>query len=1231
MILFFKGSGKTLFAVGVAKKLLKKDINKLIWLFSNAAKLDVEKLKGMYLGPRKEMVTPWSTNAVEITQNMGISGIMRIEEFHPASKNTEWDPMLQSLYKGLDQDIFTIDRLPDPVMYIDDIRAYNDREGLALSSEEIEYLSKLSKSIGRKLTDSEIFGFSQVNSEHCRHKIFNGTFIIDGKTKENSLFQLIKLTTKNNPNKVISAYKDNCAFIQGPVIEQFAPVAQDRSGFFRITNYESVLSLKAETHNFPTTVEPFNGASTGTGGEIRDRMAGGKGAFPIAGTAVYMTSYPRPDGARYWEKKTKERPWLYQTPGDILIKASNGASDFGNKFGQPLICGSLLTFEHFENLKKFGYDKVIMLAGGIGTGKKKDSGKSLPEKGDIIVLLGGDNYRIGMGGGAVSSVDTGKYASAIELNAVQRANPEMQKRVYNAIRALGESDNNPIISIHDHGAGGHLNCLSELVEAAGGTIDISKLPVGDPTLSAKEIIGNESQERMGLIMNKVSVDTLKKIAERERAPIYIIGEVTGDHQFTLINPKTGEKPVDIKLESLFGNPPKTILTDNTVKTVFRKVKYDPARITEYAELVLQIEEVACKDWLTNKVDRSVTGRIAKQQCAGPLQLPLNNLGAITLDYTGRSGMATSIGHAPAAGLVNAAAGSVLSIAEALTNIIWAPLSNKLKSVSLSANWMWPCKNPGEDARLYEAVKAASDFANYLGINIPTGKDSLSMTQKYRDKVVYSPGTVIISASGEVKDISKIVEPVIVNDPYTGIFYVDMSSDTLKPGGSSFAQIVNRLGNDVPTVKDPGYFAKVFNAVQGLIMKGMILAGHDISAGGMLTTLLEMCFSNTSGGLSINLSALNEPDTVKLLFSQNPGILFQVKDEDEVAEILLEHGISYLSIGHPVNERALFITNHDHKIEFDIDELRDKWFKTSYLLDCRQCGPELAAERFRTYKDNKLNIDLAGFPGTFKSLGITPDRRRKSGTTAAVIREKGVNGDREMAYALYLAGFDVKDVHMTDLISGRETLVEINMIVFVGGFSNSDVLGSAKGWAGAFRYNSKAKTALEKFYNRSDTLSLGVCNGCQLMAELGLIYPGQKDKVKLLFNKSRKFDSAFLGVRILPNKSAMLSNMEGMELGIWVAHSEGQFSLPYPEKEYHIPIKYSGHTYPANPNGSDYDVAGLCSDNGRHLVMMPHLERAYLPWQCGYYPTERKNDNITPWIQAFVNARKWIESTLNRSK
>jgi len=1226
MISFFPVADRII-AVESRKNLTDQDIEKLIWLLGAEGKSESDHIGGFFIGPRKEMITPWSTNAVEITQNMGVPGISRIEEFFTTeSPDSIFDPMLQNMYRGLGQDIFYIDRVPEPVIEIDDIAAYNKSEGLALSDEEIKYLEELSLSLKRQLTDSEVFGFSQVNSEHCRHKIFNGKFIIDGVEKESTLFSLIKKTTLKNRNRIVSAYRDNCSLAYGPVAELFAPETQDKADFFTVRDVKTVLSLKAETHNFPTTVEPFNGASTGTGGEIRDRIAGGKGAFPIAGTAVYMTSYPRTSDGRDWEMANKPRKWLYQNPEDILIKASNGASDFGNKFGQPLICGSLLTFEHTENSRKLGYDKVIMLAGGIGYGKLEDSEKDIPGKGDLIVMLGGDNYRIGMGGGAVSSVDTGRYDSAIELNAVQRANPEMQKRVYNALRAMGESEENLIISLHDHGAGGHLNCLSELVEATGGKIDISKLPIGDPTLSAREIIGNESQERMGLVVKKKDVDKLITIAERERAPIYIIGEVTGDHQFTFENAKTGEKPIDLQLASFFGDPPQTVIKDQSIEPSYSEVEYTMDDLLYYIKQILQIEEVACKDWLTNKVDRSVTGRIAKQQCAGELQLPLNNLGAITLDYRGVKGYSTSLGHAPMAGLVNPAHGSVLSIAEALTNIIWAPLEDRISGISLSANWMWPCKNPGEDARLYKAVEAASNFAISLGINIPTGKDSLSMTQKYKDDIVYSPGTVIISASSEIKDVRKIVEPVLVADSETDLLYIDMSCDSYKLGGSSFAQIRNKIGIDTPTVNDPDYFVTVFNTIQDLINDEKIIAGHDISSGGIITALLEMCFATTTGGISINLDAINEVDIIKLLFSENPGIIIQVESEDEVAEILLDNGISYYSIGKPVAKRSVFISKGGKDYVFGIDEMRNQWFRTSYLFDRKQCGRELALEKYENYHKHILSFSMNDFTGKLKDLGIAHGKRSLTGVKAAIIREKGVNGDREMAYAMYLAGFDVMDVHMTDLINGRENLDDVNFIVFVGGFSNSDVLGSAKGWAGAFRYNKKARISLENFYQRNDTLSLGVCNGCQLMAELDLIYPEHELKPSLLHNASGKFESAFLPVDILDSNSIMLGGMEGMKLGIWVAHGEGRFDLPYDESAYNIPVKYHYSTYPANPNGSEYDTAAICSHDGRHLAIMPHLERSFMPWQCSWYPDERKKDEVTPWIKAFINAKNWILET-----
>lgn len=1224
MIYFFKG--KLVYAIESIHELSATDINKLVWLLGGAEYMKARSLSGFFVGPRREMITPWSTNAVEITQNMGIQGIARMEEFvESPDSNAKFDPMLQRVYKGLDQEVFTINKLPDEVQFIDDLPAYNRREGLALSDEEMEYLETLSKKLGRPLTDSEVFGFSQVNSEHCRHKIFNGTFIIDGVEKPETLFSMIRKTSKENPNLIVSAYKDNVAFVEGPDIEQFAPETQDKPDFFAVKDIHSVISLKAETHNFPTTVEPFNGAATGSGGEIRDRMAGGKGSMPIAGTAVYMTSYPRSGEAHEWVKNVKPRKWLYQTPDEILIKASNGASDFGNKFGQPLICGSLLTFEHTEDKQTYGYDKVIMLAGGVGYASKSDSIKEDPKPGDKVIVMGGDNYRIGMGGGAVSSVATGQYSNALELNAVQRSNPEMQKRVYNAVRAMAESGHNPVVSIHDHGAGGHLNCLSELVEATGGRIDIDRLPVGDATLSDREIIGNESQERMGLIIRPGDLELLKRVAERERAPLFIAGETTHDQRLTFVNNKKGINPIDLSLADMFGKPPRTIMQDAHKQQKFAPLNYKAANLRTYVEQVLQLEAVGCKDWLTNKVDRSVTGRVAVQQTAGPIQLPLNNMGVVALDYQGKKGIATSLGHAPAAGLINPRSGSVLSIAEALTNIVFAPLEHGLKGVSLSANWMWPCRNEGEDARLYDAVEAAGTFATGLGINIPTGKDSLSMTQKYPDgNKVMSPGTVIISAVAEVSNISKVVKPVLQSDFTTNLVYIDFSNDSFKLGGSSFAQSMSAVGEEAPEVTGTEYFAKAFAAVQELINRDIVVAGHDISAGGMVTTLLEMLFAQPGIGVDADISVFGESDIVKVLFSENPGVIIQVNDLDYTSVLLHEQGLHFHVIGKPSFRRTLALRYHDGVIDLDVDSMRKLWFYPSYMLDRQQCGDDLARERYHNYANQPLSFDFGDkFSGKLSHYGIDTKRRKPSGIKAAIIREKGVNGDREMAWSLYLAGFDVKDVHMTDLITGRETLKDVNMIVFVGGFSNSDVLGSAKGWAGAFLYNPAAKAALDAFYAREDTLSLGVCNGCQLMVELGLISSDQEVKPTMHHNASGKFESIFLNVDIQENNTVMLGSMAGKRLGIWVAHGEGRFELPLAENEYRIPVKYSYENYPGNPNGSDFSTAALASADGRHLAIMPHLERSLYPWNWAYYPASRQHDEVSPWIEPFVNARKWV--------
>ena len=1202
-VTFFKTPQRSIIATESTKPLSAEDTEKLCWLYGGAEALTEEALGGHFVGPRREMVTPWSTNAVEITQNMAITGVTRIEEYFPVQdENADHDPMLQRLYAGLDQTVFTTNIQPAPIMMIDDLETYNEQEGLALSAEEIEYLHGVEKQLGRKLTDSEVFGFAQINSEHCRHKIFGGTFIIDGEEKESSLFQMIKKTTQENPHCILSAYKDNVAFAQGPVVEQFAPANHETSDYFVIRDIESVISIKAETHNFPTTVEPFNGASTGTGGEIRDRMGGGTGSWPIAGTAVYMTSYPRTDSEEHtWEKQMEPRPWLYQTPQQILTKASNGASDFGNKFGQPLICGSVLTFEHQEGQEKYAYDKVVMLAGGVGYGTRRDCLKGTPQKGNKVVVVGGDNYRIGLGGGSVSSVETGRYSSGIELNAVQRANPEMQKRAYNLIRSLCEEEVNPVVSIHDHGSAGHVNCLSELVEDCGGLIHMDKLPIGDHTLSAKEIIANESQERMGLLIDEHHIDHVNRIAERERAPLYVVGETTGDAHFAF-EQADGKRPFDLEVSQMFGHSPKTIMRDSTVERTYAPVQYTPGDIEEKVKQVLRLEAVACKDWLTNKVDRSVTGKVARQQCQGELQLPLSDCGVVALDYRGTHGIAAALGHAPQAALADAEAGSVLAVAESLTNIVWAPLTEGLDSVSLSANWMWPCRaQEGEDARLYKAVQALSEFCLKLQINVPTGKDSLSMTQKYPSgEKIISPGTVIVSSGAQVSDVKRVVSPVLRNEKST-LLHIDFSFCPFRLGGSAFAQSQGYIGNEVPTVQDAEYFRDAFNAVQTLVNEGLILAGHDISAGGLITTLLEMTFANT-------------------------------KDCSKVKKMLEDMGIGYVNIGHPCEERTLSITRGGETTVLDIDRMRAEWYRSSHLMDTKQTMHGKAEERAANMGRQPIHWHMpAAFTGKLSRYGLNPDRREKSGIRAAIIREKGTNGEREMAYMLYLAGFDVKDVMMTDLVSGRETLDDVNFIVFCGGFSNSDVLGSAKGWAGAFLYNPRAKETLDRFYAREDTLSLGVCNGCQLMMELGLVgrtsgTANGSERPHMEHNDSHKFESAFLGVDVQQGgHSVLLDSLGGSSLGLWVAHGEGKFVLPGREEDYNVVLKYAYEGYPANPNGSSFGTAGIASADGRHLAMMPHLERAFLPWQCAYYPAERLgSDQVTPWIEAFVNARKWVE-------
>lgn len=1136
----------------------------------------VSKPKGVFVGPRKGTITPWTTNVLEIFRNLQIDDIVNITEY--TVYEGKYDPMVEDLYTDLTSDSQKV--FPGKIVCVKDLDAFNKEKGLALSPQEINYLKT-----ERRLTDCEVFGFAQVNSEHCRHKIFNGNYSINDYFLDLSLFDHIRKTSHNR--KIVkSAYKDNVAFFDKKVMEQFAP---NNLRLFYTKDVNITLSIKAETHNFPTTVCAFPGAATGSGGEIRDRMGGGTGSIPGVGIAAYLTSYARVSDLP-WES-LPPRSYLYQDPATILIQASNGASDYGNKYGQPLIAGTTTTYEHQIKNTVWGWDKVVMLAGGVGYANMRDCKKKVPKKGDVIILLGGDNYKIGIGGGAVSSVDTGQVSKKLELNAVQRSNPEMEQRVFRVIRHLVESSNNPIVSIHDHGAGGHFNCLSELLQGCGGVIFMDKLPIGDKTLTPLEIIGNESQERMGIIVKKSAVSRVLKVADRERCPCFVIGVCTGNNRI-VFKYDDDRIPIDLDLNFLLGNPPATYINSYIVPTDFSRIEIPDASIETYLSKVLRLTKIASKEWLTHKVDRSVTGLVVQQQTVGPCQLPLSDVAVKALDYTAKQGIAIGIGDRPIPGIIYAKAGARLSVGESLLNLVWAPLEKGLKSVVLSANWMWPFNQSGEKANLYKAVEALGSLCVDLKIPVPTGKDSLSMAQKYDDKTVRSPGTVVVTAAAACNCLDRIVTPDLKTLDDTSIYYVPFQKlprlYNRFIGSSALAQVYSQLGGEVPDFTDASYFKANFDKLQNLIKQGVILAGHDVSDGGVITALCEMAFAGNCG-LGIFSSSRD------FLFYEGLGVLIQTR---RLAALDFP---DYMIVAR---------TNKDGIIrccgaEMRVDELRRVWQQTSYDMDKIQMNPKVAAE---------------GFENSGKPLAsyVFPKRRvfKKSDKKAyaAIIREKGTNGDREMAYALHTAGFTVKDVMTTDIVTRKETLEDVNLIVFCGGFSNSDVLGSARGWAGVFKYNKWANKVLENYYQRNDTLSLGVCNGCQLMALLDIV-PG----VEMLPNKSEIFESRFLTVNILKSPAVMLQGLEKSTLGVWVAHGEGRFC--FKTKESCIALKYSSSKYPQNPNGSQHNAAGVCSQDGRHLAMMPHPERAIFPWQWGY--PLYLDGPATPWLYLFSNAKEWI--------
>jgi len=1251
------------------------------------------------VGPRMNFTTAWSTNAVAICHACGLNKITRIERSRryklvvrsqksearsqELKDNSELYQLLVTRHSSLFYDrmtecpypkplnTFETGIKPEPVYEIplieegkSALEKLNREMGLGMDEWDIEYYYNLFvKDIGRNPTNVECFDLSQSNSEHSRHWFFKGRLIIDSKEMPHSLMDIIKQPLKVNPNNSVIAFKDNSSAIKGYKISTIIPENSLQPSAFSLQHLTYHLIFTAETHNFPTGVAPFPGAETGTGGRIRDVEATGRGGLVIAGTAAYCVGNLLIPGYKLpWEDPSFKYPANLAIPLEIEIQASNGASDYGNKFGEPVIQGFTRSFGmRLPNGERVEWIKPIMFTGGIGQIDSRHIEKDLPQKGMLVVKIGGPAYRIGISGGAASSMIYGENIPELDFNAVQRGDAEMEQKMNRVIRACIEmGDHNPVMSIHDQGAGGPGNVIKELIAPAGARIEIRNITVGDNTLSVLEIWGAEYQERNGLLILPDRLNEFKAICKREKVNCEILGEITGDGKIVVHDRNDDSTPVNLELNKVLGEMPRKTFHLQRIPLKTQPFKF-PWDLTPNSELqtlnyfrdalerVLRLVSVGSKRFLTNKVDRSVTGLIAQQQCAGPLGLTVSNVAVISQSHFGTTGAAISIGEQPIKGLINPAAMARMSVGEALTNIVWAKIS-ALEDIKCSANWMWAVKLPGEGAKLYEAAVAVGDIMAKLGIAIDGGKDSLSMAaqaphylNEARTEMVKSPGTLVISAYATCPDITRVITPDIKRAGKSKLLYIDLGDGKNRMGATALAHVFNQLGDEAPDVDDPELLKRAFNAIQLLISKDLILSGHDRSDGGLIVTLLEMAFAGNCG---LEIEVRSE-EIMAMLFSEELGMVIEYlpEKEDEIISVFKNLSIPYQIIGRTSSEKRItvkLLTSHFSLLTLldeDMRVLRDIWEETSYQLDRLQANPECVEEERRNNFDRKgPNYILSFNPENPPSPHFSKGGRE--GFKVAIIREEGSNSDREMASAFYQAGFETWDITMTDILEGNVNLSNFRGIAFVGGFSYADVLDSAKGWAGVIRFNKKLWEQFEEFYNRKDTFSLGVCNGCQLMALLGWVpWQGIENKLQPRFiqNISGRFESRFSTIKILPSPSIMLKGMEGSVLGIWVAHGEGRAYFPDRavlqkiEEQQLAPVRYVDDNneittrYPFNPNGSTAGIAALCSPDGRHLAIMPHPERTFLKWQWQWMPEEwQKNLKASPWLKIFQNARDWCD-------
>jgi len=1250
------------------------DLTKLKWLLAETFKQEgfsprsfLGQKNVVEVGPNNNFTTPFSTNATAICRACGIKGVTRIEVsrryFLPSGVDVTGfvpavhDRMTERYYpKALET--FRTDLVPEKMKNIplleqgiEALKKSNKDLGLGMDEQDFAYYMKLfTKMLKRNPTDVELFQLAQANSEHSRHHFFKGQLVIDGAKMPYTLFDIIKAPYLNRPGNSIIAFHDNSSAIKGFSVWTILPEYPGKPSAFVRRRLCYHLIFTAETHNFPSGVAPFPGAETGTGGRIRDIQAVGRGGLMVAGTAAYCVGGLRIPGYDLpWEHLQWRLPPELATPLRILIRASDGASDYGNKIGEPVIIGFARSNELLDPKgRRRSWFKPIMFTGGIGLMDARHVKKKKPEKGDIIIIVGGPNYRIGMGGGSASSMIQGDNVSNLDFNAVQRGDAQMEQklsRVFATCISMGMR--NSIRLAHDLGAGGNCNTGPEGVNPIGGRFNLRKLPIGDPTLSPRETWGNESQERNLVVIKRDRVAEFVKICKREKCPYAIVGEITGDGKIVVYDSKTKQNVVNLNLKQIFSQVPQKTFEYKTEPQKLAALKIPMGlTISEALTRVLRLLAVGSKRFLTTKVDRSVSGLIAQQQCVGPLQITLADYAMIATSWFEKTGAATSIGERPILELLSPEAMARMTVGEALTNLCFAKISS-FKDIRFSANWMWAGKVHDEGARLYKAALALSNLLLELdGPIIDGGKDSLSMAAKIKQsdgqtELVKAPGTLVMSAYAPVPDIWKKVTPDLKEPEKSKLLFLDLADGAQRLGGSALAQVFEQSGGQAPDIVNTILLTAGFEAIQELVGRGLILAGHDRSDGGLITCLLEMAFAGNCG-LDIDFGRKNRTNWIDYLFNEELGLVLEYlpANEKQIKEILGHYNLQkHSTIIGKSSEADLVSLKNNGRIIFvhPMSDLRDIWEETSYHLDLQQANPVcVKQEREVNYKrpyGPHYKVEFQPKPTAVKLLNC------KNKPKVAIIREEGSNGDREMQAAFYLAGFEPWDVTMTDITTGRISLSQFRGVAFVGGFSFADVMDAGKGWAGVIRFNARAMLQFRKFYERPDTFSLGVCNGCQLMALLGWVpWSGieMAKQPRFIRNISGRFESRFSAVKIMPSPAIILKGMEGSVLGIWNAHGEGQFYCPDEgmmqqiKEQKLIPLRfvddahYTTTTYPFNPNGSPQGITALCSPDGRHLAMMPHPERAFLPWQWGYWPSDWSNMNVAPWLRLFQNARIWCE-------